>query len=241
MSEQMPQLIHRDEPASLNFISTLQEIATRRSFKPYAKGEPIIYEFTDDPALLHQYYLLRELRYLKLFKVDVPQKGEDFHDKLGQILIARRGKLCLGGCRLSIREGDEQWQLPTETSGFEFRELFPDLKLDKLRHAEISRFVVMEDTGDDVLFGLCKAMYDKVTNSGIHYLFVSSTYTMARNWRLVSNRFGVKTTKIFDSNPVADDILGDDVKWYLTLSDLTSFCQEGSSVKNSAKIAYIEN
>jgi hypothetical protein len=239
MSEQMPQQIQKDEYESLNFFSTLQTIATKREFNPYAKGEPVVYEFTDDPALLHQYYMLREERYRRVFNLKDFNGGEDHYDKLSHTLIARRGRLCLGGCRLTIREGDETWRLPTEVDDYIFRDLFPELSLDKLRHAEISRFVVMEDSSEeDVVYGLSKAMYNKVTNSNIHYLFVSSTYSMARNWRMVSNSFGVKTTRIVNGIHPPDKVLGEDIKWYLTLSDLTRFCNDSDLIEDDKKVIF---
>ncbi len=229
------QVLQKDDSKSLNFLTTLQSINMKRSLKPYAKGEAVTYELTQDPALLHQYYRLREVKYNKVFNVDGYNWGEDYYDKISHILIARRGNLCLGGCRLIIREGDEKWALPMEKGDFNIRESFPNLALDKLRHAEISRLTVMDDCGDDILSGLYRAMYDVITNSNIHYLFVKSPYRMARNWRLVANNFGVKTTKIVENIHPVDETLSPDIKWYLTLSDLTSFCHDDSTEKNSVK------
>ena len=243
MSEQMPQQMQNDEPESLNFFSTLQAIATKRELNPYAKGEPIIYEFTEDPGLLHQYYRLREDRYNQTLKSEGYNWGEDFHDKLSYILIARRGRLCLGGCRLTIREPDETWLLPVENSEFNLRNTFPDLELNSIRHAELSRFVIMEDNGseDNIFDGLCKAMYNKVVTSDIRYLFAVSSYLLARNWRAVSNSFGVKTTKIVENIHPVERALGDEVKWHLILSDLTNFCNNNLLTHNLAKVFYNEN
>ncbi len=226
------QMLQKDDSRSLNFLSTLNSIATKRSLKPYAKGEQITYEFTEDPALLHQYYRIRQVMYDKVFHTKNYNWGEDHYDRLGRILVARRGRLCLGGCRLIIREADEAWDLPMEKSDFNIRKLFPELPLDMVRHAEISRLTVMDDCGEDVLQGLYKAMYRVVTNSDINYLFVKSPYRMARNWRLVANSFGVKSTKIVENIHPVDDTLSPDIMWYLTLSDLTSFCSDNSVTRN---------
>jgi|CXWL01.1.fsa_nt_gi hypothetical protein len=235
------QVLQKDDYRSLNFLSTLQSIATKRSLNPYAKGEQVTYEFTEDPALLHQYYRIREVRYGETLKSENYNWGEDFHDKLSHILIARRGKLCLGGCRLTIREGDEDWTLPVENDEFNLRKTFPNLHLDRVKHAEISRFVVMEDGGtanDDIFYGLCKAMYERVVSSDIHYLFAVSSYILARNWRAIANSFGVKTTKIVENIHPVEKALGDEVKWYLVLSDLTSFRKNVDSVVNSVSKTY---
>jgi hypothetical protein len=210
-----------------NLMVTLQSAINRRLLKPYSKNEPVVYEFTQDRALLHQYFRLRSIMYDKVFKVDGYNWGEDFYDKIGHILIARRGNLCLGGCRLIIREGDEAWPMPMESDELNLRDTFGDLALDKLRHAEISRFAVMDDCGESNIFNeLCRIMYDKVTTSDIHYLFVKSPYRMARSWRFIANSFGVKTTRIIDGVHPVDKTLSPDIKWYLIMSDLTAFCRD---------------
>lgn len=221
--------LYKENAEPQSFLGALQSSVTNRLSRPYGENEPIVYEFTQDNALLHQYFRLREFMYRKSFKKENYNGGEDFHDKLSYILIARRGRLCLGGCRLTIREGDEAWPLPVEGAEFNLRDLFPELPLARVRHAEISRFAIMEDSGDKtILSGLCKVMYNKVTTSNIHYLFVRSPYHLARNWRLVANSFGVKTTRICNGIHPIDRILGPDITWYLTLSDLTSYCMDDS-------------
>ncbi len=230
-----------------SFLGSLQTAITNRIVQPYGGKEPIIYEFTQDKGFLHQYYRLREMMY-KIkhndnLNLDGYDLGEDFYDKIGHILIARRGNLCLGGCRLIVREGDESWSLPMESTDFNLRNSLPNLHLDKIRHAEISRFAVMEDNGEENIFaGLCKIMYDKVTNSDIGYLFVKSPYHMARNWRFIANRFGVKNTRIIENIHPVDNTLPPDIKWYLVASDLTKFCnnQQHVSISRNEKISYSE-
>jgi hypothetical protein len=223
--------LYKDNSKPKSFLEALQSAIINRVVKPYNKNEPVIYEFTQDRGLLYQYYLLRQAMYRKMFSSDNFDGGEDLHDKLSHILIARRGNLCLGGCRLTIREYDEMWALPMESEHFKVRELFPELPLGRVRHAEISRFAVMEDSGDkDIFYGLCKVMYDKVIDSNIHYLFAKSTLVLARNWRLVANSFGVKTTKICNDLKIPEipihPTIDADVKWYVTMSDMSSYCHD---------------
>lgn len=217
-----PPILYKNNSMSQNFLEALQSAILGRMSKPSNQREPIVYEFTQDRALLHQYFRLREIMYRKMFDTDKFTGEEDVHDKLSHVLIARRGRLCLGGCRLTIREADEQWALPLEMPEFRLRNLFDGLSLNTERHAEISRFAIMEDVGDeDILLGMCKVMYDKVIASQIHYLFVKSTYPLARNWRLIANSFGVKTTKICSDLEVPENPIHPNVKWYITVSDLS--------------------
>ena len=219
-------VLYKDNSKPKNLMEALQAAIINRIVRPYSKNEPVVYEFTQDRALLHQYYRLREVMYRKMFNTDQFDGEEDVHDKLSYILVARRGNLCLGGCRLTIREGDEKWALPMESDSFKLRAIFQDLPLDNERHAEISRFAILEDSGEeDIFYGLCKVMYDKVIDANIHYMFAKSTHTLARNWRLIANSFGVKTTRICSEIDVPENPIHPDVKWYVTMSNLTSYVQ----------------
>lgn len=202
-------------------IELTEEYLARKFSRP--AEEKITFEVTQDRALLHQYYDIRERMYRKMFDSKDFVDEEDLYDKLGHIIVARRGKLCLGGCRLIIREGDEGFLLPLESQEFKLRNVFPDLPLSKERHGEISRFAILDDYNNrDVLSGLCEVMYNQVVASGAHYMFAKSTLTMARHWRLIANSFGVKTTQICDDLKVPEHSINPDIKWYITLSDLTS-------------------
>lgn len=227
-----PTLI-RDNSAPKNILEALQNAVIKRYTKPYGGNEPIVYEFTQDRGLLHQYYHLREVMYRKMFETDKFKGEEDTHDKLSYILVARRGRLCLGGCRLTVREGDEMWPLPMESENFKVRELFPMLSLLNERHGEISRFAIMEDCGNEneIFYGLCKLMYEKVIELRVHYLFAKSTYTLARNWRLIANKFGVRTTKICNELKVPENPIHPGVEWFVTLSDLSGVYEKESAAR----------
>ncbi len=228
--------LYRDNSKPRNILEALQAAAIRRYSKPYGGGEPVIYEFTQNRALLHQYYRLRESMYQKMYDTTKFKSEEDVHDKLSYILVARRGRLCLGGVRLTVRERDEMWELPMEEEGFKLRDVFPDLPLLNVRHGEISRFAIMEDTGDeDIFHGLCKVMYDKVVSMNIHYLFAKSTLPLARNWRLIANSFGVKSTRICNEVEVPEHPLIRDAKWYVTLSNLSSLCTDTPEMSQKAQ------
>jgi hypothetical protein len=214
--------LYRDNSKPRNLLEALQAAVINRYTKPYGGHEPIVYEFTQDRALIHQYHRLLEAMYSRIYAAQ-NFVADDVYDKLSYVLVARRGRLCLGGCRLTVREYDERWKLPLESEGFIMRDVFPELPLDSVRHGEISRFAIMEDAGDeDIFHGLCKVMYQKVIELQVHYLFAKSTYTLARNWRLIANSLGVKTTKICDHLNVPEHPAIPDQKWYVTLSNLSS-------------------
>lgn len=215
--------MHSDNSKPNTFLEAVQSTMVNRLANAYGGSEPIVYEFTDDRALLHQYFVLREAMYRKMFNTELFSGEEDIYDKVSHILIARRGKLCLGGCRLTIRDPEENWDLPMEGKDFHLREKFPEYPLKLFRHGEISRFAVMEDSGsdDNIFYSLCSIMYEKVINEKVHFLFAKSTLPLARNWRLVANGFGVKTTKIRMDVDVPENPIHPDVKWYITESQIS--------------------
>lgn len=217
--------LYSESSVPQNFLEILQAAILRKISKTSGADEPIVYEFTQDRALLHQYYRLREIMYRKLFNADLFVGEEQIYDKLSHILIARQGKLCVGGCRLTVREADETFALPMEAPDFQLRTLFPEIPLDKVRHGQLSHFAILEGHRDrNILYALSKIMYEKVINEGVHYVFAKSTLPLARNWRLIANSFGVKTTSICQDIKVPENPLNPEVNWYVTLSDLSSYC-----------------
>lgn len=179
--------------------------------------EPVVYEFTTDPSLLHQYYKLRERMYRKFFNTEEFDGSEDVYDKVSHILIARQGKLCLGGCRLTIREPHEDFLMPMEVDGFKLKHALPKLTLDHCRHGEVSRFAVMEGEKErEVMFSLATIIGEKAMQQDLEYMFVKSTYPMARNWRLIGNRVANIDAVIHNELNIPENPIHPDVKWYLT-------------------------
>jgi hypothetical protein len=212
------------EKSTTGFLESLQDTFLRRFGRPSRPPEPVIFEFTNDKALLHQYYRLRD----QMFGRDITHSdgsgGADIHDKISEILVARRGKLLIGACRLTVREGDESFLLPMESEDFKLRDVFPHLPLSKERHAAISKFAVLEEhRQQDILHGLCKIMFERVIATDTHYVFSRTTAVLARNWRMIANSFGAKHTRICSEIDVPP-IPNFDEKPYLVMSDLSDLC-----------------
>jgi len=219
--EQSNDLEHK--PASASILESMQDALIRRFSRAAKEPEPVVFEFTTDKGLLHQYYRLRDQAFGGKLNDSAEQ---DVHDKISEILVARRGRLVIGACRLTVREGDESFMLPMEEDHFKLRELFPELPLNGERHGVISKFAILEEhNARDILYGLCKIMYDKVIMNDIHYLFARGrNYVMARNWRLIANSFGAKHTRICEEVNMPDDPNFPGEKPFLTFSDLSALC-----------------
>lgn len=209
-------------------LEAVQDSVIRRFTRSSQETKPVVFEFTEDPAMLHQYYILRDQIFGRDMGFSDDAGGADLHDKISEILIARRGNQVIGACRLTVREGDESMLLPMETESFKLRKLFPDLPLNKERHGVLSKFAILEEHNQrEILLGLCQLMYDKVIASDIHYLFARATnFALARNWRLIANRHGAKHTRICEEIDVPDNPNFPGEKQYITFSDLSDLCLE---------------
>lgn len=214
--------------SSQRTLESIQESFIRRFMRSTKPASPVIFEFTSDKALLHQYYRLRDQVFGRDIGASDNQGGADLYDKISEILVARRGNVVIGACRLTLREGDESFPLPMESETFKLRQLFPDLPLNRERHGVLSKFAILEEHNQrDILYGLCQVMYDRVIALDIHYLFARATnYSLARNWRLIANSFGAKHTTICENIDVPDNPNFPGEKQYITFSDLSDICQQ---------------
>ena len=206
-------------------LETMQDALIQRFSRTPKQPEPVVFEFTTDKGLLHQYYRLRN----QMFGRDLTHSdgdGADNHDKISEILVARRGNVVIGACRLTVREGDESFLLPMEAENFKLRETFPNLPLSTQRHATISKFAILEEHRQyEILHGLCKIIFDTVIAADIHYVFSRTTAILARNWRMIANSFGANHTRI--CNEIAVPAIPNfDEKPYLVMSDLSELCQK---------------
>ena len=80
----------------------------------------VIYELSNEPKFLNQYYQLREKCYRVDLKLAKFNGAEEQQDLTGNILIARRGERCIGGARIhnasSLLDAIPELQLPSENS-----------------------------------------------------------------------------------------------------------------------------
>jgi len=236
MSKQISTNEHAD---TQNFLENLQGSILRRLSKTlWSRHEPVVYEFTNDRALLHQYYHMREMMYRKMSFVYDYVGEEDEYDKMSHILIARRGKLCVGGCRLTTREADEDFLLPMESSDFKLRDVLPNLPLRKFRHGEISRFAVLDDDDDhmDITRNLMKVLTAKCIDLELGYVLFKSSALVARNNRkLITTYCGLKKTRICTEVKVPEYPLCPEVKWYI--GEITMPAAEESAMLRKEKLA----
>src|SRR5262245_61680552 len=75
-------------------------LVQRYSRKPLP---PLTFEFTRDPALLHQYYRLRENEFNSVMKLTDYSGAENEYDRKGHIMVVRTGNQVVGGARINVK------------------------------------------------------------------------------------------------------------------------------------------
>lgn len=194
----MPNSVRR-EPKS-QYAAAMEDFAVRYAPKaPSITSEPVVYEFTKDPALCHQYYQLRYDVFGRTSGVYYVPSEEDDNDRRAHIFVARKGKLVIGGFRIIVREPGEDFAMPIDHHGFNIREALPQYNLAHVKHAEISRIAILEDYNTpEMLANFVWHMLIKCVDLDLQFAYGYARPHICRLWRRVANSFGVLKAEISD-------------------------------------------
>ena len=169
--------------------SISEDMLARRMAKVQAEQE-IIYEFTNDIALLHQYYNLREDAFINVWKLNNYSGAEDDFDRKSLILVARQGKQVVGGCRLTLSTPSNPQTMPMEKEDFVLNKVLPELDLTKRTYCECSRLAILPDFRAGKVFPTLQAHFiRRALAEGSEYAFTMAPLPLARNYRQSANAF----------------------------------------------------
>ncbi len=159
-----------------------------RFSRPARQAEKVTFEFTRDPALLQQYYRIREQMYNDVWHLTNFDGSEDEFDRQSHILIARIGKQCVGGLRIGIKLPRSTAPLPMEAAGdFDLRKLVPEMKLEYVAYAELSRYAFLHEySSHEIMAELSANIRRKLLTYDVHYAFMKSPLIIARRHRVTS-------------------------------------------------------
>ncbi len=190
--------------------------------------EPFTYEFTRDHALLYQFRLLCGT--------------QDEFDDASQFLIARRGRLVLGGCRLTVHVPGEGADLPMESGGFQLAQTLKDFDLAHNTYAEISRVVIAASVEDslqrEIMLELVAGMVERMMELNVRYMFCKSTRAYARSWRMVAYSIGLNSHRIYTEISVPSDPVAPGVDCVLTYLELPALPAERFAVQSLDRTAH---
>lgn len=149
----------------------------------------VVYEFTQDPQLLNQYYNLREQCYRQELKLPDFDGSEEQADRDGHIFIARYGNLCLGGARISSNDTGE--------ASVSLTKLMPELGLDPAPFCFWERLSLSSELREHKLQQeFCAHLINASWELGYGYAFMLSSLRNARFYRLCHSVWNI-THQIF--------------------------------------------
>jgi len=160
-----------------------EEYLAQRFMRPAKPSEKISYEFTQDIALLHQYYRLR---------AEQESRFDGFDDR-SQILVAKRGRQCIAGVRFTPSAAPHAKPLPMEGKDLSLQVMFPELNLTECSYGEASCLAILPDYPTETVFTeIVRHLIKKVITQKVKYLFSLSPQPVARAYRDAAQLFGLK-------------------------------------------------
>lgn len=184
--------------------------------------EPLVYEFTRDPALLHQYYRLREQMFISVWGLKHFDGAKDEFDEIHETLIARQGRFCVGGVRFTFSTPNKPAIMPMESNGLDLKLLFPELDLENKIYGECGRFAMLPE------FRSRETSHQMLQHIALQHLRYKAAYGFwlapfiaARSYRQTFASLGVNC-KIRTDIEVPDRDSYEGIKMYVGVIDFTT-------------------
>jgi len=199
-----------------SFDPESEEALVLRYGRKKQQQERLIFEFSRDPALIHQYYRIYEQEFKSVLHADYHHHDNDEHDQKGHFLIVRRGKLCVGGARLNTKTPRQPELLPIEMDGFKLEDHFPDLKHKEVSYGQIGRLCVLpEYRGGAVTRLMMWHLYRKSVALGLETIFATAPLIIARGHMKSSIAMGLKHTKVHLDIKLPEYPMCEGIRFYL--------------------------
>ncbi len=197
-----------------------EEYLTRRFVRPAKEPAQVVYELTDDPGYLHQYYRLREQMFISVWGLKEFSGLKDEYDDESDIMVARVGNQVIGGCRLTFSTPNDRKHLPMEKQDFILEEQFPELPLYDLKFAEISRMAILPEYQNSiVMLELSRQLLKRGAEKKARFAFTLAPVPLARNYRKAAHLFGLNW-KIRNDIAIPDREEYEGIKMVVSMLDL---------------------
>ncbi len=153
---------------------------------------------TNDPALLRQYYDLRE----KIYQNDsgyVNYSGaENNYDKNGRIFLGIFNNMVVAGARLVVSSDVDHLPHENEKEGFMYPEICKTvgIDLDGVVYSEVSALVIRKEFRMNLINKLLKSMADYCKANDIKYMIGVANMKCNRDYRISLAKDGIKSVII---------------------------------------------
>lgn len=173
------------------------------------KLEPMVCEFSDDPAMQLQYRLMGAHMHNPLW-------GEGSIDPVAEplpegeeLLVARSGKLCLAAMRLRMVYPDAPRALSFERDGFSLKEKLKDASLESKAYAEFVEFAALPDFKNDAIQReMLRRLFMRAATLGADIAFAACPLVQARALARIGDMLGLSCavrTKVELPQPLVHD------------------------------------
>ncbi len=173
---------------------------------------PIQFELSRDPAMLQQYYKIREFCFRNDLGLIDFDGAEDRFDRDGLVMIARDGDQCIGGARISgnlTRSGNDTkiqtQQLPLEHEGLDLGHWFPQLEQDQVAYCQWTRLALLPKYRNvDNVRNIVSALIESALQHGYQYAFNVAGMNRARLYKRMHSSLGYRY-QIMEQIPVPEE------------------------------------
>ena len=149
------------------------------------------YELTREPALLEQYYRIREKCFRRELGIEDFDGSEDARDRRSDILIARVGNRCVGGTRITGPHPESLHPLPLEEEGLDLGAALPELRLAQSSLCQWGRLALDPAyRTPEMLRRYCNAMIEASRALGYAYSVVVTDINRARLYKRLFSVLG---------------------------------------------------
>ena len=153
----------------------------------------LTYELTKDPALLEQYYRIRERCFRRELGIADFDGSEDARDRRSHILVARDGNRCIGGTRITGRQPESLHPVPLQEEGLDLVAALPGLRLAQTSFCQWGRLALdPEYRTTRVLRQYCNAMIEASRALGFTYSLVVTDINRARLYKRLFSVLGYR-------------------------------------------------
>ena len=213
-------------PEGLSMQHVVNEDLLFRRHKRLRNLPELTYEFTKDPALLQQYYMLRSLVFERSYGVSIEPEA-DVYDDESHILIARAGNQVVGGVRMTFKLPGNNSKISLSKYHIDIEAALPELNLGANGYCEAARMAVLEEyQATDITRKLMEIMFKHSHSLGIKHAFSMVPTAVYRLHRITCKKLGYKY-ELLDHVTLPSDVDGVDGKSFkLMLFDV------GNSIKS---------
>jgi len=171
-----------------------KEIGSEILFEPKSelsqKDAPIEYFWTRNPKILKEYIKLIDERFRDEINVKDSYKKINDNDFESYFYVAAKVDELVLGVRLSIVPPGGINLLPTENEGFNYKEFFSELDLEKNGYAELTRYSVNTKYRNQVNYDRgFKSFKELCDEKNIKYLFLPGSGSRQRLYKAFAGKY----------------------------------------------------